>query len=406
MEDGVFFVLYFFAGMKSFVLVIFVMLLSACGLGQVEVGMHSAEDGIWYGPSYGRHMSGTVYAAGVDYPDGYDWRADMDKGKVKCSLIMFADGIPVLRIPAGDSHEVSTDNSRCRIRNGCLYTDYSDGSTTILKRDGKEFARYEGAEDILCLEVFGGEVHSLSRHEGGTGFVYRVDGEAVLERPDADIYPHLTEYDDSVRFCFSQECRTETGAQLRHYQVASGTVRQVAGLNEASKVWDMKVFGGEVVALASFPGKEPVLVYEDRQEHAWYLGRQDMVSCAFCSTQRLCVSVRCRYSGDGHMSDMLWMGEDTWTVYQFGRTLSAVWADDDVCCAVINPADGRAGAICCGTRSCDMPVGYSVCSRECMVRKEGTVHVGLSSGRDVPPLIWSGGEVHEMDINGPLLCLR
>ena len=406
MEDGVFFVLYFFAGMKSFVPVIFVLFLSACGLGQVEVGTHSAEDGIWYGPSYGRHMSGTVYAVGVDYPDGYDWRADAEKGKVKCALVMFADGIPVLRIPAGDIHEVSTDNSRCRIRNGCLYTDYTDGVTTVLKRDGKEYARYDGAEEIMCLEVFSEEVHSLSRQEGGTGFVYRVDGEIVLERADADVYPHLAEYDDSVRFCFSQECMTEEGAQLRHYQVARGTVKQVTGLNEVSKVWDMKVYEGRVVALASFPEKEPVLVYEDRQEHAWYLGRQDMVSCGFCSTRRLCVCVRCRYSDEGRMSDILWMGEDIWTVYQFGRTLSSVWADDDVCCAVINPADGHVGSICCGARSDDMPVGYSVCSRECMVRKDGTVHVGLSSGRDVPPLIWSDGEAREIDINGPLLCLR
>ena len=183
--------------MKEFVLMIAVALLSACGLEQVGVGEHSSSDGIWRGPSYGKHYSGTVYAVALDYPDGYDWRADAQKGRVKCSMVMFADGVPVLKVPVGDVYEVSSDKSRHRLRDGCLYTDYTDGNTTVIKRDGEAVARFEGAEDILCMEVHDGRVHTLSRRAGGGGFLYRVDGTLVLERPDGTVYPHLDEYADS-----------------------------------------------------------------------------------------------------------------------------------------------------------------------------------------------------------------
>ena len=117
--------------MKSNVFVIIAIMCVSCGLGQVDLGVHSGADGIWKGPSYGKHMAGTVYAVGIDYPDGYDWRADSENGKVRADLVLFADGRPVLRVPVGPEYETSSDESRHRIRDGYLFTDYTDGNTTV-----------------------------------------------------------------------------------------------------------------------------------------------------------------------------------------------------------------------------------------------------------------------------------
>ena len=396
----------FLWGMKRFVLMIAVTLLSACGLEQVGVGEHSSSDGIWKGPSYGKHYSGTVYAVGLDYPDGYDWRADARKGKVKCSMVMFADGIPVLKIPVGDAYEVSSEISRHRLRDGCLYTDYTDGNTTVIKRDGEAVARFEGAEDILCMEVHGGRVHTLSRQAGGSGFVYRVDGNLVLERPDGTVYPHLDEYADSIRFCFAQQKKTAEGVKISYYQAAEGKVRKIDMPETVTKVWDIKMVSGRPAAVVSTGDVSPVLLYEGKAEAAEYLKRQDVVSCTFCDSDCLCVCVRCRYSGDNLMSDILWTGGNEWTMYRIGRTLSSVHVDAGGLNAAINPMPGRDGIIFSGKAAFVMPPGYGVCAKECMVRKDSILYAGLSSGGDGPPLIWKDGVLDTLRINGPLTCLR
>ena len=392
--------------MKEFVLMIAVALLSACGLEQVGVGEHSSSDGIWRGPSYGKHYSGTVYAVALDYPDGYDWRADAQKGRVKCSMVMFADGVPVLKVPVGDVYEVSSDKSRHRLRDGCLYTDYTDGNTTVIKRDGEAVARFEGAEDILCMEVHDGRVHTLSRRAGGGGFLYRVDGTLVLERPDGTVYPHLDEYADSIRFCFAQQQKTAEGVKTSYYQTAEGKVRKIDMPETVTKVWDMKMFSGRPAAVVSTGDVSPVLLYEDRSETSEYLTRQDVISCAFCDSDHLCICVRCRYSGDNLMSDILWSGGNEYIMYRIGRTLSSFHADEYGPCAVINPMTGRDGVIFDGKTAFPMPGGYSVCSGECIVRRDSVLFVGLSSAGEDPPLIWTKGEPDTLRINGPVTCLR
>ena len=82
--------------MKKIVLLM-LLLLTSCGLKQVDMEIHSGSDGVWLGPSYGKHMSGTCYALGLDYPKGYDWKSGQLNEDVECDVVMFADGIPVLR---------------------------------------------------------------------------------------------------------------------------------------------------------------------------------------------------------------------------------------------------------------------------------------------------------------------
>jgi hypothetical protein len=52
-------------------------------------------------------MSGTCYALGLDYPKGHDWKSGTGDDGIECALMMFADGIPVLRVRTGDEYGVS-----------------------------------------------------------------------------------------------------------------------------------------------------------------------------------------------------------------------------------------------------------------------------------------------------------
>ena len=83
--------------MKRLVLMIALAVLYSCGLEQVDEGTHSSSDGIWRGPSYGIHLSGTVYAAGLDYPDAYDWRADTEKVRSSARWCFLPTGYLCLR---------------------------------------------------------------------------------------------------------------------------------------------------------------------------------------------------------------------------------------------------------------------------------------------------------------------
>lgn len=396
----------FFEAMRIYVMMICAVVLAACGLEEMGTGLYAGEDGIWYGPSYGKNMSGTVYNVGVDYPAGYDWRADAENGQVKCSLVLFADGIPVLKVPVGDRYEVSSDQSCHRVRNGQLYTDYTDGKTTVLKRDGKEIVRYDGAEETLCFEVFNGRIHTLSRRKGSGGFVYRVEGNIVLERQNGNPFLHMTEHADSVRFCFSQVQKTAAGNEERYYESVSGTIRQIGTASDSLKIWDIMMIDGHLHSLAEVSGKNPVLLHDGKADYAEYLTRQNVVSCSFCDSDSLCVNIRCRYSGSNTLTDLLWRGGNEWIMYRIGRTISAVHTDADGTNAVINPSDGRDGMVFRGRTAHLIPHGYRVYSKDCMIRRDSILYVGLSSGTDAHPVIWKNGVLDTLKINGPITCLR
>ena len=392
--------------MKRFVGIIVFVLCSSCGLGQIEVGEHSGSDGIWRGPSYGRYMSGTVYAVGVDYPDGYDWRADVEKESVRSSLVMFADGIPVLKLLIGDNSEISSDYSRHRLRDGCLYTDFTDGTATVLKKDGVEIARYEGEEEILCLEVYDGVAYTLSSPVHGTGFRFRADGNLILDKPEGIPFLHLDEYADSIRFFFTQTQKTASGPEVRYYQVTDGTVCKVEVDAEISKVWDIRTMKGRTSVVGTSADGRLVLVNEDGKEYLGDISGKDVVSCTFLDSECLSVCIRRRYSGDNLMSDIIWTGQGGVTMYRIGSTLSSILVDDEGCNAVINPANGREGIIFSGTTANAIPAGYGVCSKDCMVRRDSVLYVALSSTGCDRPVIWKDGTLDTLNINGPLTCLR
>lgn len=391
--------------MKNFVLMIFMLVLSSCMFGEIESEIYSGADGIWRGPSYGKHLSGTVYAAGLDYPDGYDWRADPEKGKVKCSLTLLADGVPVLRIPVGDAYEVSSDKNAHRILDGYLYTDYTDGNTTVIKKDGIEAVRYEGAEEISSMKIHNGVIHTLGSPKGGEGFTYRADGQVLVERESGTILSGLCEYGGLISFCFAGSAVSSSGPVSRYYLVSGGKVHQAAIDSDVTQVLDMGLYGGEMYLLAETDSvKSPVLIKGQERMKVSYFSRLDLVSCRFMETDSVCVRVRYRISGT--MADLVWSGNSGFRRFLKGGLVDSIIADSEGCIASVYSADFKTGAIYSRNGMHYIPEGYRMYGDGCLAVRDTLVHAALTSDVGGRPVIWMNEILDTLAINGPLTCLQ
>lgn len=385
--------------MKNYVLLMMLLFMSSCGLEQLGHGPHSGADGVWKGPSYGRYMSGTCHAVCLDYPDGYDWVADPGNGSTDCAVVMFADAVPVLKLSAGESYEVSADPQRYRIRSGCLYTDFTDGITTVIKKDGEEIIRYDGAEEVLSLKVKDGTVHMLCQPKDRSGFVYRIDGKEMVAREDGVLCGGLDVSGSSVGFCF--ECRS------KYYKVIDGKVHLLEMDEDVGEVLDVAMYDGEVCILARTDDRiEPVLMRRGRRRSIEYFSTLDILSATFLDTDSLCVRIRHISRNSDLTSDMLWLGDHRFRQPRRWCMLSSVTVDRTGYHAVTNPSGTQPGGIFSNLEQYDLPQSYHVYGDGCAVVKDSILHVGLTSGKGMSPVIWRDGILDTLDVNGPLTCLR
>ena len=129
------------------------LVITSCGISEIETGRRPSGGNNWRNPSFSIDTSANArkvcYVTGLDYPEGYDWRSDSENGTVKCSLVVFADGVPAMKVAVGNEYHISPDPDMHRIINGHLYTDFSTDDETIIKKDGQEIFRYPGRE-MIC----------------------------------------------------------------------------------------------------------------------------------------------------------------------------------------------------------------------------------------------------------------
>ena len=374
--------------------------LTACGMADLGQGFHSNSDGIWVGPNV-PDPSNVCYLTAVDYPPGYDWRSDPGDGSVKSNLMLFADGIPVLKIPVGKEYMVSSDQQRHRVLDGHLYTDYTDSVHTVVKKDGRLLYSYDCAETVDLMLVRKGKAHTLCTPLAGGGFRYRVDGQLMLERSTGQYYSQFTILGDTVCFFFSQKIMTEGGLKENTYCVKDGKVSKMDFGSDVSKVWDVTLRNGKVYAVVSYEdGTGPVLLNGDKKEIVNYFLSQNMMYCRFMDSERVCVNARCIYATSNYMSDFLWFEDAFWHLYRTAQPLSCIYVDDDSFNATINPEGSWLGLIFKGTRVHDMPEGYFVRGRNPMVKKDSLLMVGLTSKTGGPPLVWIDESLDTLDVNG------
>lgn len=391
--------------MKSFLLFVLVVSIQACSLSEIERGRHPDSDGIWSGVSVA-DPSNACYVTALDYRKGYDWRSDTEKGSVKCSLTVFADCMPVLKVPVGDRYEVSSDPMRHRIINGHLYTDYTDSVTTVVKLDGKVLYRYEGAEEVDDMIVRSGQVHAISSPMEGDGFTYRINGHAVLERSSGKFMGNLCIWKDTVCFCFMQPVTSSAGVTDAYYLAKGGKVEKIILDEDISRVWDMTAHEGKVCMAVSYNnGIGPVMLSDDGYEAVGYIQTLNVISCRFVVSEVLCLNVRSRHSVSGTQSDVLWTEGRSWKSYGYDETLACSYVDTSGFYAAINPTSHMKGLIFKGSQSYVMPEGYCMRGRSPMAVRDGLLYAGLSSRETSWPVVWTEGRLDTLKVNGPVIGL-
>lgn len=198
-----------------------------------------------------------LWISGVEYPEGYDWQRDTAYGKVDARLVLLRDGIRVLEIPAGERQEISTDPDMHRIIGGHLYTDYSTGTETVIRCDGRELFRFSGREMMVGFLVRGEIVWTLGTDRAaGKGLFLRRNGVTVWSDPDGLLPPGfgnpafeggLLHMDGNEMFFYY---RTSRG----WFQVHDRTAELVALPAGITDVHDIRHIGGEIVVAGKTDG--------------------------------------------------------------------------------------------------------------------------------------------------------
>lgn len=393
------------------------VLVVSCGLEEIGAEQDESDD-VWLGPGNVVTGSGAGsqagvgkkvwYAVGVDYPDDYDWRADENKGSVKCSLVVFANGVPMMKVPVGDRYEVSSDPDMHRMIGNDLYTDYSSDDETVIKKNGKSLFRYSGTEVILDMAVDGDDVYTLGHDRDGCGFTFRKNGHPLFERSGGYVFSRIEQGDDGWSFIFCELIVSGSETYERYFHYAAGEVTQVAVREDIKKVWDAVIYEGRVCYIASMVGiASPVLVAGDQMETLELPGGAEMVSCRFISDTKLSIEGVISQKGKPFYSG-LWRGSDLVKTFSPGYTAISVCAcEDDVSC-VLNPFAPLLDGIIyrCG-ETLQIPGGYMSMGGRSMVMSDGILYVGLTpeigseqkSGiKD--PAVWVDGEMKPLKING------
>ena len=379
------------------------LLILSCGLDQIGESLRTDTEGVWKSPSFGKFSSGICYVSAFEYPEGQNWKGGEDKNGV--SLVMYADGSPVLRMKVGSQWNISSDPDRHRIVDGHLYTDFTDGNTTMVKKDGVLLHEWAGAEEVVALVECDGSVHCLTRPVSGEGFVYRMDGRSVVERSAGTPFSYFAKGDEGLVFYFSQMAMTSDGSKLRYYQVADGKVTRLEACDQADYVWDIRLHEGQLKFLATV-GNHIQLMGTDKVKVIYGPDPEDLISCTFVESDELAAVMKSVDDSGDILSRLFWFQGDLMVNYITIHPISAVQVCPDGYDVLINPADGVSGHLVGIKRKIMLPEGYAAVSRTCMCRKDSLLYLGLSSSDNGYPLIWNEGKVDTLRINGYISGLQ
>jgi hypothetical protein len=396
---------------RLYLIVVVLTAVASCGLE--EIGRQtSGGNEVWVGPGSVVVGNGSGadpdrkvwYAVGVDYPQGYDWRSDAEKGSVRCSLVVFADGVPMMKVPVGDEYEVSSDPDMHRVIGGDLYTDFSTLDETVIKRNGEELLRYHGREMIVGMAVEGESVYTLGVPRFGGGFAFRKDGAVLLQRADGHVFPRLQRVGEGFAFAFYEPPAMAHAVNGRFCCYLDGAVSDLDVRLDVKDVWDVLWHEGQLCFIA-VAGDTPVFVCAGDQT---VLGQK-----ADCRLEN------CRFIGEGPYVEGVMSCND-------GGVISAVWkcvrqtdairmqetfstgyivasscrCDDGAACVLNGPDAFANGIIYRDGKMFKVPSGYFCIGGQSMAMVNGKLHVCLTSEIGGCPAVWIDEKMKPLKING------
>lgn len=374
---------------------------ASCGVSEIGDFEKDEYNGVWTGPSIESPSLGNsvTLVTAFDYPDGYDWVSDPDKGFVKCSLVVYADSRLILKVPVGDRYCVSSDPDTHRMIDGHLYTDYATEHETVIKKDGKPCLSYQGRESVVDMVLKGDSLHTLGQKRNGRGFSYRINGEVVLERDAGYAFGRLTLDGDDVCLAFAEPVNSVEGGLERYYCLREGRVFQTAMREDIRKVWDVIVHDGKVYYLATLTGVfGPAVVSESAIDALPMPYGKEMVAGQFFSAGSTLGTEMVLGSAAG-LSSAIWLGNRLLHSFDSGMTVASIWSGEDAVACVVGGISGGSSVFRMGD-CLEMPEGYAALGGAPIDVIDGILTIGLSSVSGHRPLIWRDGDVEEIDVNG------
>ena len=386
----------------------FVVLLAAvsCGLSEIDGPSRKTDGGAWINPEFNsgdkNQDRAVCYVTAMDFRKGYDWRTDDEKGSVKCSLVVFADRIPVMKIPVGDDYQMSSDPDMHRMTGGNVYSDYSTETETIVKKNGNEIFRYAGRETICGMIVDSSGVYTLGEPRSGEGFSYRRNGEIIVERSSGRTFGRLLADGKDICFSFSEPVVSSRDTVERYYLVRNGVVSQEALREDVRKVRDMVSYKGRVCYVADMVGvRTPVLVSDGKLEMLDIPADMSMKTCRIAiSSAGLMIEGICSRPGRP-LTSILWKSPSEFHLFPDGMTVSSLNTDGGGVCCMLNPASASdKGVIYRNGESYQAGPGYVAMGSSSFAMVGGILHAGLSSKIGEKPVLWKDGIVDTLNVNG------
>lgn len=397
--------------MKIYPLIIAAAITVSCSLNELNILEKPSRNDIWQNPTFGNDSSNVdkkiCYMTAFDYPDNYNWRSDIENGDIKCSLIVFANDVPVMKIPVGNEYCVSSDPDMHRIIEGHLYTDYSTDHETVIKKDGQELFRYEGREMILDMKVSDQDILSLGCPRKGDGLIFRRNGIVEFQKENAAPLGKIQITKDVISFAYREIVQAADKTLERYWIFQDGQSIQVAVREDIRKVWDILLHEGKICYLAEMTGiDQPVLVRGEK------LNAMDTPSEAYIMTGRMfsagnSIATELIYTHNNiYYSSGIWIDSEPYRLFNTGVTISGICSWDKGIYCMLNSGNGKGGGIIfrCG-ETMNAPDGYTMMGNNPICVTDGILRIGLSSLIGEKPIIWKDGLISEVDINGYICTL-
>ena len=374
----------------------------------VELGKFgNADSDIWKGSSHNPAPGGSstpakssCYVTAVSYPDGYDWLRDEDRDAVRCSLVVFVDGVPRLKVPIGESRAVGADADLHRIMDGSLYSWSNSDDKTVVRRYGEVLFEYYSRESIRDVLLKDNDLYTLGVPSSGEGFSFRKNGETLFVRNSGYPFERLYQDDEKVGFSFCEVIKAAGPSTERYYNVLDTNVVQVALRNDIQRVWDVISVNSGILYLATLRGvSSPVLIRSDE-----IVGLSSPDSSSLLSFRFLPGGDGCyveTVGGSPAMTSYLWNGTKSVFKSVSGFTIFSCCIDEEGICGVLVPSlRTLPPKIFQNERIWSVPEGYWPMGTSVSAMVNGILCVGLSSLTGGRPALWKDGELHPLEING------
>ena len=207
-----------------------------------------------------------VYLSGIRFPEWAAWRDGDYRG---ARIVLWKDGKEAVSVPAGNYVE----SGRHRIMGGKLWTDDTDGASTVISCNGEPRFSFPGEELIVGLLEKDGRVHSLGQRPGRGGIVYRVDGEERFSAPEATALggfdqPYwkggaLMEDGGKIHYAYALPLKYSDAYRQEYIVMQEDRMLRRIPDSAAEQIFDIRVWGGSIWRAEQHTPRGPCILIQD-----------------------------------------------------------------------------------------------------------------------------------------------